>query len=190
MNLTNALKIQGFTNEHELEWLARQGSTRQRIVEIGAWKGRSTRAIADNTSGTVWAVDTWNGTPEDPHFKELQGKPEDWLVNEFLKNIGTTLLHASAERGSVIPVRMPSRDASAYLGGSGFCLKFDMIFIDADHSYEAVKSDIISWRPLLADGGLFCGHDYIAGRGGVLRAVDDFVPGVKRAGVGTIWVAP
>lgn len=189
MNLTNALKIQGFTNEHELEWLARQGSTRQRIVEIGAWKGRSTRAIADNTSGTVWAVDTWNGTLEDPHFKELQGKPEDWLATEFLKNIGTTLLHASIERGNVVPVRMPSLNAASHLGVS-LDLTFDMIFIDADHSYEAVRDDILAWRPLLAEGGLFCGHDYIAGRGGVLRAVDEVVPGVKRAGVGTIWVAP
>lgn len=182
MNLENALKIPGFTNQFELEWLAKQASTRNRILEIGSWKGRSTRAIADNTDGTVWAVDTWNGTPEDPHFKELVGKDPDWLFDEFLTNIGDTHLREQ----SVRPLRLSSLDAAATLSAK---FKFDMIFIDADHSYEAVKADVLAWRPLLAEGGLFCGHDYVAGRGGVLRAIDEFVPNVRRAGVGTIWVA-
>lgn len=37
---------------------------------------------------------------------------------------------------------------------------FDFVFIDADHSYDAVSQDISAWYPKVRSGGLFCGHDY------------------------------
>jgi predicted O-methyltransferase YrrM len=198
VNIENALKIQGFTNENELRWLAEQASTRKTVVEIGAWKGRSTRAMADNLpeGGVIYAVDTWNGTPEDPHFKELVGKPEDWLFNQFAANIGEDLLHREkVENGvrtavtyTVRPLREPSLTAARYLGGGCYDIKFDMIFIDAAHDYKAVKDDILAWLPLLAPGGLFCGHDFFPGRGGVIQAVTECFPKARKAGAGTIWV--
>ena len=36
---------------------------------------------------------------------------------------------------------------------------FDLIFIDADHSYSAVKQDIINYQPKLKQGGILSGHD-------------------------------
>ena len=35
----------------------------------------------------------------------------------------------------------------------------DLVFIDADHSYPAVKQDIINYRPKLKPGGILSGHD-------------------------------
>ena len=35
----------------------------------------------------------------------------------------------------------------------------DLIFIDADHSYQAVKKDIIAYTPKLKQGGIISGHD-------------------------------
>ena len=35
----------------------------------------------------------------------------------------------------------------------------DLIFIDADHSYPAVKQDIINYTPKLKPGGILSGHD-------------------------------
>jgi predicted O-methyltransferase YrrM len=36
---------------------------------------------------------------------------------------------------------------------------FRGVFVDADHSYEAVKKDAISWMPLVGRGGFICFHD-------------------------------
>lgn len=45
-------------------------------------------------------------------------------------------------------------------------------FIDAGHSYEAVKKDILAWYPKIKENGLFCGHDWYSGEG-VRQAVTE-----------------
>ncbi len=188
MNIENALKIHGFTNEHELRWLAEQASKcKGNIAEIGCWKGRSTRAMADNTEAIVYAVDTWRGTAQDPHFKELIGKPEEYLMEIFLENMGD---HCSEPHWHVRPC--PHEDASTYfakyLGGGCYNRKFDMVFIDAAHDYASVRADILAWKPLLVPGGLMCGHDFETDRGGVVKAVKEIYPKARKVGVGTIWI--
>lgn len=182
VNIDNALKIDGWMSEAELRWLAEQATKHTRILEIGSWMGRSTRALADNTAGVVVAVDTWAGSGEE-HAKHLAGKPDGWLYEEFLRNAGN--LH------NVLPYRGRSVDTLGFFAagnGDGFT-DFDMAFIDGDHSYEAVCADILAVRPLLAEGALLCGHDMDAGRPGVVRAVKELVPNVKMAGAGSIWYA-
>lgn len=49
----------------------------------------------------------------------------------------------------------------------------DFIFIDAGHSYQAVKADIEAWLPKVRPGGWFGGHDYHSAHTGVIRAVDE-----------------
>lgn len=49
----------------------------------------------------------------------------------------------------------------------------DFVFIDAGHSYEAVKADIAAWLPKVKPGGWFGGHDYHKNHPGVIRAVDE-----------------
>ena len=48
----------------------------------------------------------------------------------------------------------------------------DFVFIDAQHTYEAVKEDIATWFPKVRPGGLITGHDYRWD--GVNRAVQEF----------------
>jgi hypothetical protein len=142
--------------------------------------------MADNLppGGVIYAVDTWRGTKEDGHYKQLQGKPEDWLLNEFQKNIGEALFAGPAH--IVRALQLPSIEAAKYLGTECYKLSFDMIFIDAAHDYDNVKADILAWRPLLAPGGLLCGHDFDAGRAGVVRAVRELIHNPRRA-PGSIW---
>jgi predicted O-methyltransferase YrrM len=49
---------------------------------------------------------------------------------------------------------------------------FDFIYIDGDHTYEAVRDDAAAWWEKLKSGGVIAGHDY--GWEGVKRAVDEF----------------
>jgi predicted O-methyltransferase YrrM len=54
----------------------------------------------------------------------------------------------------------------------------DLVFIDADHSYEACKQDIDIWLPKVRFGGMICGHDYKHPRfPGVQKAVDEVFQG-------------
>jgi len=51
----------------------------------------------------------------------------------------------------------------------------DLVFIDGDHSYEAVKEDILHWLPTLRSGGVLAGHDYSGLDLGTVSAVNEFV---------------
>jgi cephalosporin hydroxylase len=64
-----------------------------------------------------------------------------------------------------------------------------MIFLDAAHDYDNVVADIAAWRPLLAPGGLMCGHDFAGPFAGVTRAVVEAFPKAHKVGAGSIWVA-
>lgn len=58
---------------------------------------------------------------------------------------------------------------------------FDWIYIDGDHSYEGVLSDLKNWTPKVKKGGAISGHDFDPDLGwdvslkfGVNRAIKDF----------------
>jgi predicted O-methyltransferase YrrM len=181
VNVDKALQLRGIHSSGAVyyPWLAEQASTRKLIAEVGSWMGGSARAMADNTSGTVYCIDPWTVTPEmygDSDYQAHKADP-NWLFDGFTHNMeGLTNYRA---------VRMLSVQAAEFVKNQG--LKFDMIFIDACHEYESVKQDILAWRPLLADGGLFCGHDW--GFQGVTQAVTELIPGAYPVGADSIWRA-
>jgi len=166
MNINRARLIRGWMDEVELTWLAQQAETHSKIVEIGSFLGRSCRVLCDNTQGTVTAVDTWG--IQHPAYGDTTG-----LFEKFKENmIGCENLRV---------IKMMSLDAAKELAGE----TFDMVFIDADHRFEAVKADIAAWQPLVVPGGLLCGHDY-DDHDEVKRAVDEMLPGAK-AEANSIW---
>lgn len=174
MDISKALQIEGWMSEAELTWLAEQASQKKMIVEIGSWEGRSTRALADNTDGVVFAVDTWEGSKEEVHEAFLRTKPKDWLLDKFRTNLVGC-------RAQICVRKMLSTIAAAMLSN----YKFDMIFIDGSHDYSHVKEDILTWQKLLAPNGLICGHDYESWPG-VTQAVDEIYPTHGRAAE-SIW---
>jgi predicted O-methyltransferase YrrM len=53
-----------------------------------------------------------------------------------------------------------------------------LVFIDADHSYERMIADIKAWLLKVRSGGVLCGHDYShSGHAhvGVKQAVDELI---------------
>lgn len=181
MNLKRAFETEGWLTEAEAEYLAKISSRWNdapfiaNIIEVGSWKGRSTCALASSSNVRVWAVDTWQGSPE--HQSELSKHPALWLYEEFLKNV---------EGLPIIPIMLTSVLAAKLMERAA--IQPDIVFIDANHDYESVKADILAWQPLLSSGGILCGHDYDPPNWlGVKQAVDKFVPKFRIVPGTTLW---
>ncbi len=176
MDISKAMSIPGSMSPEELQWLAEQASTRSLIIEIGSDQGRSTRALADNTRGTVYAVDLWEDfTVEDESGLYSRTEYTGRRFDLFCQNM--------AGCDNVRTVETTSLEAAQLLDD----VRFDMIFIDASHDYESVKADILAWQPLIREGGLLCGHDYTT-KPGVKRAVDELIQNFQLV-AGCIWRA-
>lgn len=167
VNIEKALAIPGWMSERELTWLATQAKQCDIIIEVGCYKGRSTRALADNTWGTVLAVDSWAG----PMYLEdgdslLQ--VDTYVMPEFLYNLRDHISY-----GRVFPNRV-------FFSGFQFHSLADMIFLDDDHRYKNVHAHIKKALTLLKSGGIISGHDYGHPTWpGVKQAVDELLEDVQ-----------
>lgn len=155
------------------------------FVEVGSWKGKSISYIGVEivNSGKdikCFAVDTWKGTPG-IHDKDIYVKI-DKLYNLFLANIGPL-------SNIITPIRKSSIEASKQFEDNSI----DIVYIDAGHLYEDVKSDIESWYPKVKPGGIISGHDYDSestggDHAGVRKAVDEAFPQNLIPRSGNCWV--
>jgi predicted O-methyltransferase YrrM len=175
IDITPSLTIDGWMEPHDLEWLARQAQTHTRIVEVGAWLGRSTMTLANHTAGVVYAVDHWRGSIE--HQSRLSQKSPEWLYDQFHNN-----LEKHINSGKVIPVPVTSVEAAYRFARVLKSPLFDMVFIDGSHEADDIRTDLEVWAPLCR--GLFCGHD--AGHPPVEQAVHKKFPHVRHEGC--MWV--
>lgn len=171
IDISHALTVEGWMHQLELTWLAETAARVPEggaIVEIGSLKGRSACGLAANTQATVYCVDTWNGFGTN-----------DQTFSAFRAN--------TSPYTNVLPVHTSSVLAASAFAREG--RRFNLIFIDAEHDERNLRQDIAAWRPLLAEGGVFSGHDFGEPTWpDVQRVVDELIPGVSV--VGTIWIAP
>ncbi len=146
------------------------------IVEVGSWVGRSAYALASR--GQVYCVDRWDGCGNKNQEEEAKEKDIFALFRENCKE----LWH------NIYPMYMYSADAARVFKDG----VLDLVYIDANHSYEAVKQDIILWTPKLKPNGILCGHDYDLhgdAHNGVKKALEElFGKNFKRVGQSTVWV--
>jgi predicted O-methyltransferase YrrM len=104
----------------------------QLIVEVGSWLGLSTRFLADEAPhATVVAIDHWKGSSEhqQPKFSEILPV----LYETFLANCWDY-------RQRIVPIRTSSIQGLKLVAGLG--LTPDLVYIDAEHTYEAVVADL------------------------------------------------
>jgi len=157
--------IEGMLTEEDMEFLynrARDCESRKGvIVEIGAWKGRSTICLGKG-SKTGNQVKIYS---IDPHKSTSLHKVTNCLDTyaEFLKNIQI------AEVDDVIlPIVKTSQEAA-----ETFNEPIQFLFIDGEHDYENVKLDLQLWYPKLIYGGLIAFHDY--GLSGPRRIIERYI---------------
>jgi glycosyltransferase involved in cell wall biosynthesis len=163
-------EIEGWTTENELNALFNEAKKNESIVEIGSWKGRSTHALLSGNTGIVYAVDHWKGTESDGDAHKEAFVDSDAVYMQFVGNVGMF--------PNLKVMKMSSEEASLKFEDNSI----DMVFIDGDHSYEAVKKDIELWLPKVKK--IICGHDY--NFKGVETAVNEAFDKINV--VDTIWV--
>lgn len=132
------------------------------IVEVGSWYGASALSWAqglklhNNAQGQITCVDGW--VPffdRDLHKDDVYVAMEHSLGSDsayqiFLHNMNT--LPESIKRRHM---RGKSEEILPLLRDN--C--FDVVFIDADHTYAPVKRDITESLRIVKDGGIICGDD-------------------------------
>lgn len=154
---------------------ARQGML---AIEVGSWFGLSTSVIARiarEFNGVLYCVDHWQGSSAEAN--ELARAGETDVFQGFKSNMVRLGLWKH-----IRPMMMPSMDAARIFRDE----TADLVFIDADHRYEAVLEDIRGWLPKVRSGGIICGHDY-GGHPGVVRAVNEVFEGKANRAPSCVW---
>jgi predicted O-methyltransferase YrrM len=120
------------------------------IVELGTARGGTlflfTRVAAPNA--TIVTVDVENGP-----FGGGYPRSHNPLLRSFARDQQTVRLIRGDSRAPNTLRRV--RDVSASL--------VDLLFIDADHTYEGVRSDYEMYAPLVKSGGIVAFHDIVPG---------------------------
>jgi hypothetical protein len=152
-----------------LEWLPKGAVG----AEIGVWRGEFSKGLLRAAEPReLHLVDPWKFVPSFPSrwYGGMEAKSQadmDAIFAEVQDQFRTN--------PAVHILRKPSLEAAeAFPNG-----KFDWVYIDGDHSEEAVLNDLRSWAPKLKRGGLLVGDDFQwrdeAGDFSVRRAVLRFV---------------
>ena len=166
---------------HDWGWLldevVRTAPKEAILVEIGVAFGKSLAHLivlaAARPDLRIFGVDPW--LPQDWVERDCEPymtAPGGFFGN-FLDQIRThcpevleraNVLRATSERAA----RMFSHEECHF------------VYLDGDHSEEAVRADIAAWLPKIAPGGMIAGHDFGGDHTGVEPAV--------RAAFGTRFV--
>lgn len=155
--------IEGWLSEPEA-WLLYQLARRNRagvVVEIGAYRGRSTAALAlgsaDGARHAVYSVD-----PHAEYVGAMGGRygPEDRAA--FYRN---ALAAGSWRLVRLVGLRSVAA-ARAIDGPVG------LLWIDGDHSFRGVMSDVRAWTPKLAATGCLVLDDVAGPADGPRLAVE------------------
>lgn len=131
-------------------------------VELGAYVGVYSECLLFNSRlSRLYTIDSWHeaygyfGKHQSMEAREGFGACAERLWRYFNRSV---------------LIRMPSPDATVLFADKSL----DFMYIDANHSYEAVTKDIEAWWPKMKPGGIFAGHDYDALDPGTIQAVNEF----------------
>ncbi len=118
------------------------------ILEIGTYEGSYALKIYEIfPKSFLYLLDTWDSKNTDFYYSVRPGTVESAYTvaqSRFNDKQNVSLLKESSQ----IVFNNFENDF------------FDWIYIDGDHSYEAVKLDLHNWFSKLKNGGIMSGHDW------------------------------
>jgi hypothetical protein len=132
-------------------------------VEVGVAEGYFSRDMLAWGLSKLFMVDNWGpipGVTGDGSYSQAWHDKNFTAATERVKPFGKK---AVILRGLSVEMSKLIEDDS--LG---------LVYLDAGHSYEAVRSDLHAWFPKLKKGGVMAGHDYLNADYGVFSAVNEF----------------
>jgi predicted O-methyltransferase YrrM len=146
LNVPVTLPWEGKGNrKHVLQRLIEKNNFKT-MAEVGVRDGRTTFYLLDNIPDLkIFAIDT--------NTKTFYGETEKQKYGNRL---------------------VPLQGLSEHMADCLEDASLDLVFIDANHSYEYVKKDIIKYTPKLKATGLLTGHDI--DYPGVNKAVNEMIP--------------
>lgn len=111
-----------------------------RVLEVGRARGGSTYILAEALRQAI----------KPSKFVSLD--PNNWPEHSISPVLRSKLSAQVCFIDGYCPYELPAAEEAA--GG-----RFDLVFLDGDHSYEAVKRDLLGLLPYVVDGGYILMHD-------------------------------
>lgn len=149
-------------------------------VEVGAFNGRNAEAILQFCPNVrLDVVDVWSSN----HYRKVGAdRLERFYGWAEMESECRNRLRQFQDRCEIH--KEQSTDAAKKYKDASL----DFVFIDAEHTYEALSKDIRAWLPKIKPGGWIGGHDYAPRWRGVIKAVDQAFPKVRK-GKDATWFA-
>lgn len=155
-----------------------QGIQIKSLAEVGVWQGEASYFFAQFfPNALLYLIDPWK--PTDRYLETGLGpgtSQKDY--DQALQNVKRLFQNNS----QVSIIQKTSQEALSLVPNN-----LDLVFIDGDHCYEAVKHDIHNWKKKIHPGGILAGHDYSSQFPGVVQAVDECLKDQFQVGEDAIW---
>ena len=143
-------------------------------AEIGVWKGEFAATLLEHAAPRkLHLIDPWQ-TREEPEYDQAwYGKACGADMDSVFEEVCARFASEIAS-GQVEIHRQPSAIAMASFPDDAL----DFVYIDGDHSYDAVRSDLEQAIRKVRRRGAICVDDHMTGRwwgDGVVRAVNEIL---------------
>ncbi len=149
------------------------------IVEIGVFRGKNAQVLREQfPDAHLYLIDPW--APDPAYLKSGSAVSEmGETYDKALRRVQTLF----ANDPQVTLIQKMSQEGVFLVPDN-----IDLVFIDANHAYEAVRQDILTWREKVRPGGILSGHNYGRPRlPGVKRAVDELFGEEALLGQDEVW---